>query len=77
MNMLFVLEAARGQGIGTKLVAVWEARMREVGCPRIMTSTQANESAQHFYRKLGYVDAGTLLLPGEPLEIVLIKDLNN
>jgi hypothetical protein len=33
------------------------------------------ESAQHFYRKLGYVDSGALLLPDEPAELLLRKDL--
>lgn len=40
-----------------------------------MTSTQSDETAQHFYRKLGYVDAGALLLQDEPLEIILTKAL--
>lgn len=30
---------------------------------------------QFFYRKNGYVDCGLLLLPGEPLEIILLKNL--
>ena len=49
--------------------------MRRLGHRRVMTSTQANEDGQHFYRRLGYQDAGALLLPGEPLEIVFIKEL--
>lgn len=31
--------------------------------------------AQFFYRNNRYVDCGSLLLPGEPLEIILRKDL--
>jgi len=34
-----------------------------------------NEQAQHFYRKLGYRDAGSLLLDEEPLEIIFVKDI--
>lgn len=44
-----------------------------------MTSTQVDENAQHFYRKLGYQDAGGLLLnsPGfeQPMELFLVKQL--
>ncbi len=35
----------------------------------------SNEEAQHFYRRRHYVDAGALLLPGEPLEIIFVKEL--
>lgn len=41
----------------------------------VLTSTLSSEGAQHFYRKRGYVDCGSLLLPGEPLEIILRKEL--
>ena len=30
---------------------------------------------QFFFRKRGYTDCGALLLPGEPLEIILRKEL--
>jgi len=40
-----------------------------------MTSTQSDESGQHFFRKVGYEDVGSLLLPPEPLEIMLMKRL--
>lgn len=76
MNMLFVLEPARGKGIGKELVAHWEDKMSRQGYKRVMTSTLSNESAQHFYRKIGYADSGCLLLPGEPLEIFFHKVLD-
>lgn len=40
-----------------------------------MTSSMSDESAQHFFRKLGYRDAGALLLPDETLEILFLKTL--
>jgi hypothetical protein len=40
-----------------------------------MTSSLSAESAQHFYRKLGYTDAGCLFLPGESAEIFFLKQL--
>ncbi len=75
MNMLFVPEAERGKGFGRALVNDWENRMRAEGYRRVMTSTQADEPAQHFYRKLGYRDAGALLLPEQATELLLVKAL--
>ena len=43
----------------------------------VMTSTQVDEDAQHFYRKLGYKDAGGFVVdvPGyeQPMEMIMIK----
>ncbi len=75
MNMLYLREEARGRGLGRQAVALWERAMTELGHTAVMTSTQADESAQHFYRKLGYKDAGCLILPAQPLEIILFKPL--
>ena len=75
MNLLYVLEDARGKGYGKELVAFWENEMGRKGYGRVLTSTLSNEQAQFFYRKLGYTDAGALLLPDEPLEIILLKDV--
>ena len=75
MNMLFVVEELRGRGIGTALVTEWEKRLRAAGHTLVLTSTLASERGQFLYRKLGYVDCGALLLPGEPLEIILRKAL--
>lgn len=75
INMLFILDAYRGQGNGTRLVSFWEKEMARAGHRQVLTSTQANERAQFFYRKLGYVECGALLLPQEPLEMFFRKDL--
>ena len=75
MNMLYLLVGFRRQGLGRVLVSRWEEDMRRQGHRRVMTSSQANEDGQHFYRRLDYQDAGALLLPGEPLEIIFIKKL--
>lgn len=76
MNMLFVIDGYRGQGLGKKLVSHWEERMYKEGHKFVMTSTQSNEQAQHFYRKLNYCDIGGFIMPNEPLEIMLFKTLN-
>ena len=75
MNLLYLLEDYRLKGHGRTLVNHWEAHMREQGHAIVLTSTQANEGAQHFYRDLGYEDAGGFLLPGETYELILHKHL--
>ena len=75
VNMLYCLEDCRGQGYGGRLLLYWEAEMEKAGFRQVLTSTLSNEQAQFFYRKHGYADCGALLLPGEPLEIILRKDL--
>ncbi|MCH5286464.1 MAG: GNAT family N-acetyltransferase [Christensenellaceae bacterium] len=76
MNMLYLLDGHRGQGLGRVMVRRWEADMAAQGHELVMTSTQADESAQHFYRKLGWRDAGALLLPGETTELFFVKELS-
>jgi ribosomal protein S18 acetylase RimI-like enzyme len=75
MNLLWVEEESRGKGYGTQLVSFWEREMRKLGHDSVMTSSLSNEHAQHLYRRLGYVDVGSLLMPDEPLEIVFLKEL--
>ena len=73
MNMLYFLDGFRGKGYGRQMVAYWENQMRQDGYDMVMTSSLSDEQAQHFYRKLGYVDSGSLLLQGEALEIIFTK----
>ena len=75
MNSLFILDQYRSCGYGRKMVAFWEKQMKTKGYGLVMTSSLSNEAAQHFYRKLNYVDSGALLLPEEPLEIIFAKKL--
>lgn len=75
MNMLFVIEKFRGTGIGGWLVRSWEKMMSEQGYEFLLTSTQADEYAQHFYRKLGYKDLGGFTPFGEEYEIILGKKI--
>ncbi|MEC0092327.1 GNAT family N-acetyltransferase [Paenibacillus macquariensis] len=75
MNMIWIDEEYRGQGMGEEVVTYWEKLMSERGFKTVMTSTQSNEGAQHFYRKLGYRDVGCLLQENEPLEVILSKQI--
>ncbi len=78
-NLLIVEENEQGKGYGRALMAHWENEMRSRGYDLVMTSTQANETAQHFYRKLGYRDCGGFVLPfpghEQPTELILAKEL--
>lgn len=75
LNLLYLLENFRGMGLGGQLTAFWEREMKRAGYDMVMTSSLANERGQFFYRKHGYTDCGSLLLPGEPLEIIFRKKL--
>lgn len=76
MNMLYIIDGERGKGHGSALCDFWESEMRSSGFDLVLTSTLSSEQAQHFYRKRGYKDCGSLLMPSEPLEIILLKELN-
>ena len=75
MNMLYVLEPFRGAGLGRALVQHWEADRMAAGYRTVMTSTAADEYAQHFYRKLGYETVGGFTPFEEPYELILAKRL--
>ena len=78
-TMLFIEQSYQEKGYGSKLMAFWEADIKKAGYDMSMTSTRADELAQHFYRKNGYQDAGALLLsipPHEqPTELFFTKKL--
>ena len=76
MNLLYISEEQRGKGYGRKMVEFWEHEMEKQGYEFVMTSTQSDEEAQFFYRKLGYTDRGALVLPDEPLEIIFYKSVS-
>lgn len=75
MNLIRIAEQHQRQGVGKSLVATWEQNMARVGHKCVLTSTQADEQAQHFYRRLGYTDIGGFVMPSEPLEIILHKPI--
>ena len=56
LNLIFIKEECRGMGLGRQAMLIWENEMKKRGYKMVLLSTQADETAQHFYRKLGYVD---------------------
>lgn len=78
-TMLFVDWAHQGKGYGKALMAYWEEDMKKAGYGMLMTSTQVDEEAQHFYRKIGYQDAGGFVvnIPGyeQPMEMIMVKGI--
>ena len=75
--MIFIDNRFRGMGYGKQLMDYWEQDMKSQGYGMLMTSTQVNEDAQHFYRRLGYKDSGGFVIdiPGyeQPMEMIMIK----
>jgi len=73
MNMIYFLEEYRKLGIGTKLIKYWEDEMKQKRYKSVLTSTQSNEEAQHFYRKMGYKEIGGFKYFNDPYEIIFQK----
>lgn len=78
-TMLFIDQDVQHKGYGKKLMEFWENDMKSYGYGMIMTSTQVDESAQHFYRKLGYQDSGGLIINipeyEQPMEMFFVKPI--
>lgn len=76
-TMLYVDEHCQGRGFGKRLMQHWEQDMKAQGYGMLLTSTQADETAQHFYRRLGYKDCGGLVIDipayAQPMELFFIK----
>jgi GNAT superfamily N-acetyltransferase len=76
-TLLFIDAAYRKQGYGRRLMEHWERDMQSQGHGLLMTSTQVDEEAQHFYRRLGYKDSGGFVIdvPGyaQPMELIMVK----
>ena len=76
-TLLFIDEKYRGRGCGKLLMEHWESDMKSQDYGMLMTSTQVDEDAQHFYRKLNYKECGGFVVdvPGyeQPMEMIMIK----
>ncbi len=80
-TLLFLDENCRDIGFGRALMSYWEKDMQSKGYELLLVSTQADETAQHFYRKLGYQDCGCLCIHegefAQPMELFMAKHIGD
>ena len=78
-TMIFIDCQYQGKGYGKHLIQYWENDMKRRGYEMLLTSTQVDEKAQHFYRKLGYKDCGGFVIDipqyAQPMEMFFIKSI--
>ena len=79
LTFINIQDENQRKGYGRQAMIFWENEMSELGYKMLMTSTQVDEEAQHFYRELGYMDRGGISLDNTPLEqpqeMFLVKNL--
>jgi GNAT superfamily N-acetyltransferase len=76
LDLLYIDEAYRGKGFGSKMMSKWEQAMKTCGYKYVMTSTQSDEDAWCFYEKLGYSKVGGFLPPEQDVdEWIYLKHL--
>lgn len=68
LNLIYLEEPYRGNGLGTQAIREWESIMKRKGHKMVLLSTQADERAQFLYRHLGYIDCGCLLFHDTPFD---------
>ena len=78
-TLLYIDQDYQGKGYGKRLMEFWEEDMRLQGYGMLLTSTQVDESAQHFYRKSGYKDCGGFVIDipeyAQPMEMIFVKEI--
>ena len=75
-TMLYISQSYQNQGYGTALMNYWENEMQSLGYDLLLVSTRADETSQHFYRKIDYIDCGALDIANEATELILYKRIN-
>jgi GNAT superfamily N-acetyltransferase len=77
VEVILVREDRRRCGIGRDAVGSWEREMAARSFRRTLVSTQADETAQEFWRRIGYRDCGSLTFPGKPAELFMFHDIGD
>lgn len=79
LSLIKILPEYQKRGVGTEAMRLFEQEVKREGNKALLVSTQADEEAQHFYRKIGYRECGCLILNGTPfqqaMEMFFIKNL--
>lgn len=76
LDLLFIDPLYRGKCYGKEMMEYWENHMISSGYSEVMLSTQEDETAKDFYRKLGYQQVGSFLpLNQDVLELIFCKSL--
>ncbi|HET6413509.1 MAG TPA: GNAT family N-acetyltransferase [Anaeromyxobacter sp.] len=68
LRLLAVLEQYQGRGLGTALLAAYEAETARASAHAFLLTSASNDGAQRFYERLGYRRVGvlpSLVVPGE------------
>ena len=65
LDLIFLDDALRSRGWGTRMMAHWEDTMRCQGFSNVLLSTQEDETSKFFYEKLGYHLCGAFLPPDQ------------
>ena len=77
LDLIYIDDACRGLGWGSKMMELWEKAMQAMGYRHAMLSTQADETAQFFCKKIGYQQIGAFLPPEQEAdEIMFLKEFS-
>ncbi len=79
LTMIYLEAGSRQKGYGRQAMEFWEQEMHIRGYGMLLTTTQVDEQAQHFYRKLGYRDCGCMTIDiaqyAQPAELFMVKEI--
>ncbi len=76
LQKLYLSDAAKGHGLGTRLVELIEQRARELGYKRLYLETHsALKAAIHLYEKLGYMPTEPVATSHATMDHFFIKGL--